>query len=169
VGVTAKLRREATPPSPEDHHGAAPSLALMLPKGLTGTLLTMDVDLVRHALSVARDRGFAEVELSGKDGAFSARLDPIPSSGAAAKPGVQDEAELQIGEIRSSLVGFYRPATEPLEVGRTVQKGEVVAIVVALGIANDVESKVSGTVVEVIAAPNQSVEYGQVLAKVRLG
>ena len=32
----------------------------------------MDVDLVRHALTVARDRGFAEVELSGKDGAFSA-------------------------------------------------------------------------------------------------
>ena len=53
--------------------------------------------------------------------------------------------------------------------GRTVKKGEVVAIVAALGIANEIESKVSGDVVEVLVDTNQAVEFGQLLAKVRLG
>ena len=128
----------------------------------------MDVDLVRHALSVARDRGFAELELTSKAGSFSARLDPIAPKPGAQKA-AQPAAEPQLGEIKSSLVGFYRAAREPLEVGRTVQKGEVVAIVVALGLANDVESKVSGTVVELLIKQDQPVQYGQVLAKVNLG
>lgn len=130
----------------------------------------MDVDLVRHALSVARDRGFAEVELTGRAGAFSARLDPLASEKTAAKPsGAQATVEPQTAEIRSTLVGYYRPVKEPLETGRAVYRGEVVAIVVALGIENDVESKVAGTVVEVLVMPNQPVEFGQVLAKVNLG
>jgi biotin carboxyl carrier protein len=129
----------------------------------------MDVDLVRHALTVARARGFAEVEVSGKDGAFSARLDPISSGPKATPQSLQAAAEPQTGDIRSSLVGFYRHAKEPLAVGRIVSVGEVVAIVAALGIANEVESKVSGDVVEVLVVPNQSVEFGQLLARVRLG
>ena len=128
----------------------------------------MDVDLVRHLLTVARTRGFAEVELSGEDGSFSARLDPV--SGAARKSAATAAlpSEPEFGEIRSSLVGFYRQAKDPLAVGRLVKVGEVVAIVAALGIANEVESKVNGEVTEVLVSPNQPVEFGQPLAKVKL-
>jgi biotin carboxyl carrier protein len=127
----------------------------------------MDVDLVRHALSVARSRGFAEVELSSDEGSFSARLDSRPSS-ARASATAEPSNEPSFGEIRSSLVGYYGELKDPLVVGRQVKKGEVVAIVAALGIANDVESKVTGEVVEVLVEPDQPVDFGQLLAKVRL-
>ena len=129
----------------------------------------MDVDLVRHALTVARSRGFAEVELSTADGAFSARLEPLPphAQRSAAHSGQPETEEYDF--VRSSLVGFYREANDPLRVGRIVSMGEVVAEVTALGIANDVESRVSGEVIEMLVGLNDPVEYGQALAKVRLG
>jgi acetyl-CoA carboxylase biotin carboxyl carrier protein len=129
----------------------------------------MDVDLVRHALTVARSRGFAEVELSSEDGAFSARLSPAPPSAKTQAMAAEVSEEPQMGEIRAQLVGYYRETKEPLAVGKAVKKGEVVAIIAALGIANDVESKVTGEVVEVLVAPNEPVQFGQPLAKVRLG
>ncbi len=122
---------------------------------------------MRHALSVARSRGFAEVELSSDEGSFSARLDSRPSS-ARASATAEPSNEPSFGEIRSSLVGYYGELKDPLVVGRQVKKGEVVAIVAALGIANDVESKVTGEVVEVLVEPDQPVDFGQLLAKVRL-
>jgi biotin carboxyl carrier protein len=73
----------------------------------------------------------------------------------------------EFGQIRSTLVGYYRPTKTPLAVGERVQHGQVVAIVSALGIANEVESTLSGEVVEVLVEPDQPVEYGQALALVR--
>ena len=84
------------------------------------------------------------------------------SSGSEVTAG---EPEYQV--IASTLVGYYQEAKQPLRVGTAVHAGEVVAIVTALGIANDVESKVSGEIVEVLVEPNQPVEYGQALAKVK--
>lgn len=128
----------------------------------------LDLELVRHALSVAREHGFAEVELAIGEQSFTARLDLTPQRKPSSKASaVQEPAEPELLTITSSLVGYYREAKTPLKVGNTVKKGDVVAIVSALGIANDVESKHSGEVVEVLVEPNQPVEYGQALAKVK--
>lgn len=125
----------------------------------------LDIDLVRHALGVARKHGFGEVELRVDEGAFFAKL--LPGVAAPA-----DESDLALSEpqlipIKADLVGYYREVKKPLAVGASIKAGDVVAVVAALGIANDVESKVSGEVVEVLVEPGQPVEYGQVLARVR--
>ena len=129
----------------------------------------LDLELVRHALSVARKHGFAEVELGVGEESFSAKLDPAPPKSktkkSAAIEAASTESELQ--NVVATLVGYYREAKQPLQVGATINKGDVVAVISALGIANDVESKVSGEVVEVLVEPNQPVEYGQVLARVK--
>ncbi|MDR3690552.1 MAG: hypothetical protein P4L46_14335 [Fimbriimonas sp.] len=128
----------------------------------------LDPKLVRHALTVARQHGFAEVELGIGDNSFSAKLDPGPKKGkkqaSCDMDGTSEPAALT---ITSTLVGYYREAKQPLKVGANVEAGEVVAVVTALGLANDVESKVTGEVVEVLVQPGQAVEYGQVLAKVK--
>jgi biotin carboxyl carrier protein len=131
-------------------------------------MATLDPELVRHALSVARQHGFAEVELGIGDDSFAAKLDTMPPKihGKPRPGGAASEPELQT--IAATLVGYYRPTKPPLQIGQTVKKGDIVAIIAALGIANDVESKVAGEVVEVLVEPNQPVEYGQVLAKVRI-
>lgn len=127
----------------------------------------LDLDLVKHALTVARDHGFAEVELSLGDDAFSAVLKGKPKPKASASLVEDLPAVAVLGtEIKSSLVGYYKPAKTPLEVGLNISKGDVVAIVTALGIPNDIESPASGTISEVLVEPNQPVEFGQVLARI---
>jgi acetyl-CoA carboxylase biotin carboxyl carrier protein len=130
----------------------------------------LDLELVRHALTVARQHGFAEVELGVGEETFSAKL--TPGRPAATKPqavatGEPEEPKEQLQEVKATLVGYYRPAKTPLEVGITVKKGDVVAVIAALGIANDIESPGEGEVVEVLVEPNQPVQYGQVLARIR--
>lgn len=68
--------------------------------------------------------------------------------------------------IEAPAVGYYREARDPLQPGRKVVAGEVVAIVSALGLENDVVSPATGEVIEVLARPDQPLEYGQAIAHV---
>jgi biotin carboxyl carrier protein len=130
----------------------------------------LDFDLIRHALTTARENGFAEVELCVGDDSFAAKLAPAPPSRKPPTP-VEENATVEatngLVDVKATLVGYYRPAKTPIEVGMSVAEGDVVAIIGALGIANDVESPASGEVVEVLVEQNQPVEYGQVLARIK--
>jgi acetyl-CoA carboxylase biotin carboxyl carrier protein len=128
------------------------------------------VETFKHALSVARKLGFAEVDIEMGEASFEAKLEP-----AKARPQVArsvDESspdgglpEAPLPEILSTLVGYYGPSSPPLAVGRKVAKGDVVAVISALGLANDIESALSGEVVEVLVIEGDPVEYGQPLAR----
>ena len=66
------------------------------------------------------------------------------------------------------MVGaFYAapsPGSEPyVKVGDVVKAGQVVCIVEAMKLMNEIESEVSGKVVQICVEDGQSVEYGQVL------
>jgi acetyl-CoA carboxylase biotin carboxyl carrier protein len=131
----------------------------------------LDLETVRYALDVARKHGFAEVELNHGADAFSARLGAqAKSSSAGSAEASQREAppaEPEAVPIRATLVGYYQEGPVPLRIGINVAKGDVVAVIAALGLANDVDSTVDGEVVEVLVEPDQPVEYGQALAMVR--
>ena len=130
----------------------------------------LDLDLVRHALTIALAHGFAEVELGIGDDSFTARLEPAAKrKQATATPGeeaieVPKDSEI---EVKATLVGYFRHPKNPVEVGSRVAKGEVVAVIAALGIANDIEAPEDGEVTQVLAEQNQPVEFGQVLVKIK--
>jgi len=74
-------------------------------------------------------------------------------------------------EIKSPMVGtFYRaPAPDApsyAEVGGRVKKGDTLCIIEAMKLMNELESEVSGTIVEVCVDNAEPVEYGQVLFRV---
>lgn len=74
-------------------------------------------------------------------------------------------------DVTSPMVGtFYRrPAidAEPyVEVGDMVKKGDVLCIIEAMKLMNEIESDVSGKVVEILLEDGQMVEYGEVLFRV---
>jgi len=87
---------------------------------------------------------------------------PAPPAEEKAKP------EKKYHEIKSPIVGtFYRapsPDAEPyVEVGQTVKPGDVLCIVEAMKLMNEIESDVAGKVVKVVVENAKPVEYGQVL------
>ena len=79
--------------------------------------------------------------------------------------------ESNLLEITSPMVGtFYRkPAVdaEPyVEVGDTVKKGDVLCIVQAMKLMNEIVSEHSGKISEICLADSKMVEYGEVLFKI---
>lgn len=84
---------------------------------------------------------------------------------------VQKE-ELNLHIIKSPMVGtFYRapsPDAPPyVDVGDRVKKGDVVCIIEAMKIMNEIESDIKGEIVEVLISNEEPVEYNQPLFKVR--
>ena len=66
------------------------------------------------------------------------------------------------------MVGTFYTAPSPdakpfVQVGDTVKEGDVVCIVEAMKLMNEIDSEVSGKIVEICVENGQPVEYGQVL------
>src|SRR5438445_1487108 len=101
-----------------------------------------------------------------------------PSTGPAAVSGEAGggrreaaPAAPQLLEIKSPMVGtFYKspePGAEPyVKVGSRVAVGQVVCIIEAMKIMNEIESEVQGVIREVLVENAQPVEFGQVLCRV---
>jgi acetyl-CoA carboxylase biotin carboxyl carrier protein len=95
---------------------------------------------------------------------------PTPQAPAAVTP-VEDAPAVKSAtqvEVKSPIVGtFYRSASpdKPAysKVGDKIEKGQVVCIVEAMKLFNEIESEVSGTIVKVLVEDAQPVEYDQVL------
>ena len=70
--------------------------------------------------------------------------------------------------VTSPIVGtFYRspsPDADPyVEEGESVKKGQVLCIVEAMKLMNEIESEVDGRLVKILVENTKSVEYGQAL------
>ena len=83
---------------------------------------------------------------------------------------IQDE---KLVTVTSPIVGtFYKcsgPSSEPfIKAGQKVKKGEVLCIIEAMKLMNEIECEVDGEVVEIIASNEQMVEYGQPLLKIKI-
>ena len=90
---------------------------------------------------------------------------PAPAAAPAAAP---DAAQAALPTITSPMVGtFYRapsPGAAPfIEVGDTVKKGQVIGIIEAMKLLNEVEADKDGVVQAFAAENGQPVEYGQPL------
>lgn len=73
--------------------------------------------------------------------------------------------------VKSPLVGVFYVAPgedkDPyVSVGDKVKKGQVLAIVEAMKLMNEIESEFDGTIVEVLVENGQTVEYGQPLFRI---
>ena len=80
------------------------------------------------------------------------------------KPQIKKEQKA----IKSPMVGAFYAAPSPgakpfVSVGDTVSTGQVVCIVEAMKLMNEIESEVSGKITQICVQDGQSVEYGQVL------
>jgi acetyl-CoA carboxylase biotin carboxyl carrier protein len=103
-----------------------------------------------------------------------ARLTPteaMPAIADAEPPARSEPPKVSLLEVKSPMVGTYYSQPEPgakpyVAVGQRIEKGQILCIIEAMKIMNEIESEFSGVVKEVVAADSQPVEYGQVLMRV---
>ncbi len=74
-------------------------------------------------------------------------------------------------EVKSPMVGTYYAAPEPgakpyLTAGDRISKGQILCIIEAMKIMNEIESEFDGVVKEIVAQNSHPVEYGQVLFRI---
>jgi len=100
----------------------------------------------------------------------SPEIPPTPEP----EPAPPSPAEQKWTAITSPMVGtFYRaPAPEEppfVEVGDAVRKEQVVCIIEAMKLMNEIEAEIAGQVMEIAVANGEPVEYGQTLMWVKVG
>lgn len=96
----------------------------------------------------------------------------VAAAAPPAAPAAAPVDEANIAYIVSPIVGtFYRapsPEAPPfVDVGAPVKTGQAVCIVEAMKLMNEIESDVTGTILDVLVENGHSVEFGQKLFKVK--
>jgi acetyl-CoA carboxylase biotin carboxyl carrier protein len=82
------------------------------------------------------------------------------------------EAEIELAVVKSPIVGTFYRSPEPgaaafVEVGATVKKGQVLCIIEAMKLMNEIDSEYDGEVVNVYVESGQPVQYGERLFAIR--
>lgn len=145
-----------------------------------------DIEYIEKIAKIVTDNGLSEIVLEDGEQALSIRkettvqqvaapvatVQPAVVQAPVSTPAVSTPKEETVNPnakaIKSPMVGaFYKapaPGAKPfVKVGDVVSAGQVVCIVEAMKLMNEIESEVSGKITQICVEDGQSVEYGQVL------
>lgn len=144
--------------------------------------MNFECEYIEKLAKLIGENGLSEITLEDGDkaitikkgGVVQAAAPVVQAPAVQSAPAIKEEAAPKAADkpkgtpITSPMVGaFYAapsPGSEPyVKVGDTVATGQVVCIVEAMKLMNEIESEVSGKVVQICVEDGQSVEYGQVL------
>ena len=139
----------------------------------------MDIRKIKKLIEMLQESDLKEIEVSQGDESVKIVRDRSVQANRnniiqqpevfSAEPQIQQEIETsktQGNVITSPIVGtFYRkpsPDKDPfIRVGDTVQKGDVLCIIEAMKMMNEIKSDFSGKVISIDLEDGQPVEYGQ--------
>jgi len=145
--------------------------------------MKFETEYIEKLAKVLSETGLTEISLEDGEQAITLRKDVIvasapqavvasaPAAPVQAAPTAPAEANALAKKgtpITSPMVGtFYKspsPDAEPfVSVGSNVKQGDVVCIVEAMKMMNEIEAELSGKIVEICVEDGQPVEFGQVL------
>ncbi|MFA5063756.1 MAG: acetyl-CoA carboxylase biotin carboxyl carrier protein [Candidatus Omnitrophota bacterium] len=142
----------------------------------------MNVKEIKEMVNLMNENGLVELEIekdgmrirlkktqTGVDG-FSGPI--VVERQAVANPGVKQVVEppkeplVKTVEVKSPMVGtFYRapsPEANPfVEAGQNIEPGQVICIIEAMKLMNEIKSEVKGKILEILVDNAEPVEFGQ--------
>jgi acetyl-CoA carboxylase biotin carboxyl carrier protein len=147
----------------------------------------MELKDVENFISLVKDNGLAELSFKSKDGSeikvkminsnqpvvanYSA---PMETGRVVAQEATKEvKVDPNVKEVTSPFVGTFYHSSSPeseayVKQGQKVGSGQVLCIVEAMKIMNEIESDFSGEVIEICVENETYVEFGQVLFKIRV-
>jgi acetyl-CoA carboxylase biotin carboxyl carrier protein len=132
----------------------------------------VEIERLREIVRLLKEEDLTEITVAEGDARITVRRSPIHEAESTAPGGTGPAAtpEVPAGTvpITAPLVGtFYRRATpdaDPfVEPGDTVRPGDVVCVIEAMKVMNEIKAETAGRVRGVLADDGAPVEYGQVL------
>ena len=96
-----------------------------------------------------------------------------PAVAAAPSPdAIAAESEIELAVVKSPIVGTFYRSSEPgappfVEVGARVKKGQVLCIIEAMKLMNEIDSEFDGEIVNIYVEAGQPVQYGERLFAIR--
>jgi acetyl-CoA carboxylase biotin carboxyl carrier protein len=136
----------------------------------------LDQDDLKVRIKFAGEPAAAGFDMSQLSRLMAAAPAAAPVSAAApvaaSAPAPAAEVEEALHEVKSPIVGTFYESPSPgapafVKVGDQVEVGQVLCIVEAMKLMNEIESDVAGEVVKRITASGQPVEYGQPLFAIK--
>jgi acetyl-CoA carboxylase biotin carboxyl carrier protein len=154
----------------------------------------MDFDEITKILDMMREHELAEFELERDNvklrlkkhssghwvstpmappGHPAASMPVAPAAGASGVPVLTPaDDELELAVVKSPIVGTFYRASEPgakpyAEVGDQVRKGQVLCIIEAMKLMNEINAEIEGEVIKVYVENGQAVQYGERLFAIK--
>ena len=148
----------------------------------------MDIRKVKKLIELLEESGIAEIEI--KEGEESVRISrnsasaavapvqyaapapapvaAVPAADSSSGDGTSEPSIVSGHQVKSPMVGTFYEAPSPgaspfTEVGKQVKEGDVLCIIEAMKMLNQIESDKSGTVKAVLANNGEPVEFDQPL------
>ena len=152
----------------------------------------MDFEEIKQILALVKEHELAEFELAHQDFKIRIRKDTVvqtlvaaplpiaavapasapaaPAAAAPVPPAVEDGDELAV--VKSPIVGTFYHAPEPgapafASVGDVVRKGQVLCIIEAMKLMNEIESEYDGEIVKAYVENGQPVQFGERLFAIK--
>ena len=161
----------------------------------------MDLDDVKQILALIREHDLAEFELerdglkvrirkAGRDVVITPPQAPtlveasapaapasragVPVPSGAQPPAVETLDAVDLGVIKSPIVGTFYRSPEPsapafVDVGDVVKKGQVLCIIEAMKLMNEIESDRDGEIAAIYVENGKPVQFGDRLFAVKVG
>ena len=153
----------------------------------------MDLNKIKQVVDLMKKSDLSEFEIqdqefklrikrdvAGRTPAAPAAQAPAPAQASAAPaptapaPTAPAAADPNMKMITSPMVGTFYATPSPdspnfVAIGSSVKADSVVCIIEAMKVMNEIQSELSGTIVECLVASGTSVEFGQPLFRVKVG
>ena len=125
-----------------------------------------------HVLSLPAPAAPLVLPASGVAPPAAAASAPAAPTMSAAAEAADAELELELAVVKSPIVGTFYRSSEPgaasfVDVGSMVKKGDVLCIIEAMKLMNEIDSEYDGEVVNVYVENGQAVQYGERLFAIR--
>jgi acetyl-CoA carboxylase biotin carboxyl carrier protein len=155
----------------------------------------MDLQQIRQILDLVREHELSEFEIEHEGLRLKIRKDangahvvaqaapvpqtiavaaasPAPVAGTAPSVADLDESEIELAVVKSPIVGTFYRSSEPgsaafADIGSSVKKGDVLCIIEAMKLMNEIDSEYDGEIVKVYVDNGQPVQYGERLFAIK--
>ena len=146
----------------------------------------MDLSEIQKIIDLMEERNISEFEMEREGFKISLKKGQparLKSKGAAGGSGnmqtvpleelspAEEEAASKIEAIESPIVGTFYASASPesppfVTVGQEVKENDVLCIIEAMKVMNEIQSEIAGTIVEILVKSGEPVEFGQPLYKI---